>query len=167
MNKVQLSGRLTADPEIRVYNNEKGDIYVAKYTLAVPRRYKRDEADFFWCVSFGKTAQFIERYITKGTKIIAAGRMQQDKWTDRDTGKVRSVVTVIINEVEFAQSNPNHQSQNEEEKNRQSGAVSFGDGFVNIPDGLDEDLPFSDEDMIAEEIKNFLESANPDDIPIV
>ncbi len=148
MNKVQLTGRLTADPEIRIYKNEKGDIIVARYSLAVQRRFKKDEVDFFRCVSFNKTAEFLEKYMNKGTKIVAAGRLQQDRWTDKD-GKEKSAVVVVVDEVEFAQSNPNSQNKNEDER------------FINIPDGIDEDIPFgSDEEIVTDRIKAFLESNN-------
>lgn len=148
MNKVQLTGRLTADPEIRIYKNEKGDIIVARYSLAVQRRFKKEEVDFFRCVSFGKTADFLEKYMNKGSRIVAAGRLQQDRWTDKD-GKEKYAVIVVIDEVEFAQSNPNSQNKNEDEK------------FINIPDGIDEDIPFgSDEEIVTDTIKAFLESNN-------
>ena len=135
MNKVQLTGRLTADPEIKVYNNENGDVYVARYSLAVPRRFKKDEADFFRCVSFGKTAQFLEKYMNKG--------FRQDRWKDKD-GKDRSAVVVVIDEVEFGQSKAPEAADN--------------DGFMNIPAGIDEDVPFgSDEEIVTERIKSFMD----------
>ena len=148
MNKVQLTGRLTADPEIRVYNNEKGDVYVARYSLAVARRFKKDETDFFRCVSFGRTAQFLEKYINKGSRIVAAGRLQQDRWKDKD-GNDRSAVIVVIDEVEFAQSKAS--------SNQNDGKQEENDGFLNIPEGFDDTAPF-DEDaaMVSEEIRNFM-----------
>ena len=144
MNKVQLTGRLTADPEIRVYNNEKGDVYVARYSLAVARRFKKDETDFFRCVSFGRTAQFLEKYIKKGSRIVAAGRLQQDRWKDKD-GNDRSAIIVVIDEVEFAQSKASTQQDGKQEEN---------DGFLK---GFDDTAPF-DEDaaMVSEEIRNFM-----------
>lgn len=154
MNKVQLTGRLTADPEIKVYNNEKGDVYIARYSLAVARRFKRDEVDFFRCISFGKTAQFLEKYIFKGSKIVAAGRLQQDRWTDKESGKDRSAVIVVVDEVEFAQSNPAAQAQSEQSEDR----------FMNIPDGIDEDVPFgNDEEIVKERIKAFLDNYDIED----
>lgn len=149
MNKVQLTGRLTADPEIRVYNNEKGDIYIARYYLAVARRFKKDEVDFFRCVSFGKTAQFLEKYMTKGSRIVAAGRIQQDRWTDKESGKERSAVVVVIDEVEFAQSNPGTSTQNEPAEEK----------FMNIPESIDDEVPFgNDEEIVTERIKAFLDN---------
>ncbi|MBO6259618.1 MAG: single-stranded DNA-binding protein [Lachnospiraceae bacterium] len=145
MNKVQLTGRLTADPEIKVYNNENGDVYVARYSLAVPRRFKKDEADFFRCVSFGKTAQFLEKYMNKGSRIVAAGNIRQDRWKDKD-GKDRSAVVVVIDEVEFAQSKL---SEND----------TPDDGFLNIPGGIDESVPFGDdEEIVTERIKSFMDN---------
>ena len=149
MNKVQLTGRLTADPEIRVYNNEKGDIYIANYSLAVARRFKKDEVDFFRCVSFGKTAQFLEKYISKGSRIVAAGRIQQDRWTDKESGKERSAVVVVVDEVEFAQSNPASHTETEPSEEQ----------FMNIPDAIEDEVPFgNDEEIVTERIKAFLDN---------
>lgn len=141
MNKVQLTGRLTADPELKRYSNEKGELVVANYSLAVPRRFKKEETDFFRCVSFGKTAEFLEKYIKKGSRIVVAGRLQQDRWTDKETGNERSTVVVIADEIEFGESIRNNTTE----------------GFMNIPDGIDDEIPFgTDEEVVTERIKDFL-----------
>ena len=145
MNKVILMGRLTRDPEVRYggANNSAG----ARFSLAVDRRFKRDgdeqTADFINCVAFGKTAEFLEKYARKGTKFVVEGRIQTGSYTNKDGQKVYTT-DVVCENVEFAES-----------KNSQSGGSSFdggagfapssdaGDGFMNIPDGIDEELPFN------------------------
>ena len=130
MNCITLMGRLTRDPEIRTGNNST----VARYTLAVDRRFKRDgdpDADFFNCTVFGKSAEFAEKYFKKGTKLLIRGRIQSDNYTNKDGDKVYSW-QVIVDEQEFAES-----------KNA-SGATettNSGDKFVEVPDGIEEDLP--------------------------
>ena len=136
MNRVSLIGRLTNDPEVR-YSQNENPTAVAKFTLAVDRRFKKDgeqNADFIRCISFGKTAEFAEKYFRKGTKIAVSGRIQTGSYTNKDGQKVFTT-DVVIEEQEFAES-----------KNTQSAPqptpASIGDGFVNIPDGIDEELPF-------------------------
>ncbi len=149
MNKVELTGRLTADPEVAVYRNEKGDMYVSRYSLAVPRRFKKEETDFFRCVSFGNTAKFMEKYIKKGNKIVAAGKLKQDTWRDKE-GNNRSAVVIIIDEIEFAQSKALSQNTEIEEDIN---------GFLSIPESLNDIIPFEeDEAMVSEEIRNFMNS---------
>ena len=87
MNKVFMMGRLTKDPEVR-YNGDKA---VARYSIAVDRRFKKDEADFFNCVSFGKQAEFVEKYLTKGTKVVLNGRLQNDTYTNKNGEKAYSM----------------------------------------------------------------------------
>ena len=148
MNKVILMGRLTRDPEIR-YSAGENQTAVARYTLAVDRRFRRqgDEqtADFINCVVFGRGAEFAERYLHQGTKIVATGRIQTGSYTNKDGMKVYTT-EVIVEEQEFAE------SRAESEANRgmyQQSAPSpapsapAGDGFMNIPDGIDEELPFN------------------------
>ena len=150
MNKVILMGRLTRDPEIR-YSQGASQTAVARFSIAVDRRFKRDgepDADFFNCTAFGKQAEFIERYLHKGTKIVVVGRIQNDNYTNKEGQMVYSV-RVMVDEIEFAESK-NAASQNggygggDYAGGSQSPAPSgAGDGFMNIPDGIDEELPFN------------------------
>ena len=132
MNKVILMGRLTRDPEIK-----SGDMTVARYTLAVDRRFKREgdeqTADFINCVAFGKAGEFAEKYLKKGTKIAVTGRIQTGSYTNRDGVKVFTT-DVVVEEQEFAESKNNSSAATQ--------APSSGDGFMNIPNGVDEELPF-------------------------
>ena len=105
MNKVILMGRLVRDPDIR-YSNGENAMAVARFTLAVDRRFKREgepDADFFNCTAFGKQAEFVERYLHKGTKIVLSGRIQNDNYTNKDGQMVYSV-RVMVDEIEFAES---------------------------------------------------------------
>ncbi len=146
MNKVILMGRLTRDPEVR-YGGANNSA-VARFSLAVDRRFKRDgdeqTADFINCVAFGKTAEFLEKYARKGTKFVVEGRIQTGSYTNKEGQKVYTT-DVVCENVEFAES-----------KNAQGGGNSgfdggstftpssdAGDGFMNIPDGIDEELPFN------------------------
>ena len=147
MNKVILMGRLTRDPEVR-YSQGSNATAVARFSIAVDRRFKREgepDADFFNCTCFGKQAEFVERYLRKGTKVVVAGRIQNDNYTNKDGQMVYSV-RVMVDEIEFAESK-NASSGNEGgytggnyNRPAPSGA---GDGFMNIPDGIDEELPFN------------------------
>ena len=133
MNKVILMGRLTRDPEVR-YSAGDNSMAVARYTLAVDRRVRRDEgqgADFIGCVAFGKSAEFAEKYLRKGTKVVVTGRIQTGSYTNRDGQKVYTT-DVVIEEQEFAES----------KASSQPGQDKGSDGFMNIPDGIDEELPF-------------------------
>ena len=140
MNKVVLMGRLTRNPEVR--NNS--ETVIARFTLAVDRRFKREgdeqTADFISCVSFGKTAEFVERYLKQGTKIAGCGRIQTGSYTNKDGQKVYTT-DVVLEEVEFAESkgSGSNKSQNEPEPT----PSNIGDGFMNIPDEMDADLPFN------------------------
>lgn len=150
MNKVILMGRLTRDPEVR-YSQGDAATAVARYTLAVDRRFKRqgDEqtADFISCVSFGKTAEFVERYLKQGTKIAGSGRIQTGSYTNKDGQKVYTT-DVVMEEVEFAESK-NASGQDsygggyQQPTTRPEPSQAAGDGFINIPDGIDEELPFN------------------------
>lgn len=203
MNKVILMGRLTRDPEVRYSAGESGTA-IARYTLAVDRRFKRDgeaTADFISCVSFGRTAEFAEKYFRQGLKIIVSGRIQTGSYTNRDGQKVYTT-EVVVEEQEFAegknfsqqgagqqppqnyggqqnapqqsvpqqsqpqgygqqggynvpqQSAPKSQpqgygqqsvpQQNAPQQNYGGGSFGMGDdGFMNIPEGLDDELPFN------------------------
>lgn len=141
MNKVILMGRLTRDAEIR--SSQGGNpTTIARYTLAVDRRFKRDgdqTADFINCIAFGKSAEFAEKYFHKGTKVVVTGRIQTGSYTNKDGQKVYTT-DVVVEDQEFAESKATSQ-QNQQSNN--SAPVSDGDGFMNIPDGIDEEMPFS------------------------
>ena len=152
MNKVILMGRLTRDPEVR-YTQGENQMAIARYTLAVDRRFNRngDEntADFISCVAFGKSGEFAERYFRKGTKVLVTGRIQTGSYTNKDGVKVYTT-DVVVEDQEFAESkNSNNNSgdnygNNFGGGNSQSAApMAADDGFMNIPDGIDEELPFN------------------------
>ena len=144
MNKVILCGRLTRDPEVR-YSQGEYQTAIARYTLAVDRRYKRqgDEqtADFINCVVFGKGAEFAENYLRQGTKIIAEGRIQTGSYTNKDGNKVYTTDVVVENQ-EFAESKAAAAKNNGGDAPTKPQASASEDGFMNIPDGLEEELPF-------------------------
>ena len=105
MNKIILMGRLTRDPEVR-YSQGESSLAIARFSLAVDRRYKRQgepDADFFNCTAFGKQAEFVEKYLKQGTKILLSGRVQNDNYTNKEGQKVYSV-QIIAEEIEFAES---------------------------------------------------------------
>ncbi len=158
MNKVILMGRLTRDPEVR-YTQGENQMAIARYTLAVDRRFNRsngnDEntADFIPCVAFNKAGEFAEKYFRKGTKIAVSGRIQTGSYTNKDGVKVYTT-EVIVDDQEFAESKNssgnsdggygNSNYGNSYGGNSQSAApMAAGDGFMNIPDGIDEELPFN------------------------
>jgi len=152
MNKVILMGRLTRDPDVR-YSQGENSMAIARYTLAVDRRGRRDSqdaqtADFIGCVAFGRSGEFAEKYLKKGTKVVVTGRIQTGSYTNKDGQKVYTT-DVVVEDHEFAES-----------KNAAGNTGSFGgsqqapfdagnssqdagDGFINIPDGIDEELPFN------------------------
>lgn len=142
MNKVVLMGRLTRDPDVR-YTQGDRPLAVARYTLAVNRRFKRDnepDADFINCVAFGRAGEFAEKYLKQGTKIVVSGRIQTGSYTNKDGMKVYTT-DVVIEEQDFAESKA-AAAQNMAASAPQPSAAS-SDGFMNIPDGLEEELPFS------------------------
>ena len=147
MNKVILMGRLTRDPEIR-YSQGENSSAVARYTLAVERRFKRQgeqDADFIGCVSFGKTAEFIEKYLHQGTKVVVCGRIQTGSYTNKEGQRVYTT-DVVAEEVEFAESkaaSAEHSGGGYQPVSRPEPSQAVGDGFMNIPDGIDEELPFN------------------------
>ena len=143
MNKVILMGRLTRDPEVR-YGAGENSTAVARYTIAVDRRFKRDgeqNADFIGCVAFGRNAEFAEKYLRQGTKIVLTGRIQTGSYTNRDGQKVYTT-DIVVEEQEFAE---NKAAGNGGQNNysKPSAATSDTDGFMTIPDGIDDELPFS------------------------
>lgn len=144
MNKVLLLGRLTREPDIR-YTNGADPMAIARYTLAVDRRTKREEqnADFISCVAFGKTAEFAERYLHQGTKIVVEGYIQTGSYTNKDGQKVYTTEVVVEN-CEFAESkNTGNSSEETSRGSSSTGAYEGADGFMNIPDGVEEGLPFN------------------------
>ncbi|MCI9437987.1 MAG: single-stranded DNA-binding protein [Lachnospiraceae bacterium] len=158
MNKVILMGRLTRDPEVR-YSQGASQTAVARFSIAVDRRFKREgepDADFFNCTAFGKQAEFVERYLHKGIKILLTGRVQNDNYTNKEGQMVYSV-RVMVDEIEFAESKNASGGSNTGGGYGNSGGYNnggyqgggapapsgAGDGFMNIPDGIDEELPFN------------------------
>ena len=145
MNVVVLMGRLTRDPEVR-YTQGENPRCVARYTLAVNRRFKRDgepEADFINCVAFGKTAEFLERFGRKGTKFVLEGRIQTGSYTNKDGQRVYTT-DVVAENVEFAESkNASGGGDFNSTPSAPSPSGAAGDGFMNIPEGIDEELPFN------------------------
>ena len=145
MNKVVLMGRLTRDPEVR-YSQGENALAIARYTLAVDRRFKRDgeqSADFINCVVFGKSAEFTERYFRQGMRVTVCGRIQTGSYTNRDGVKVYTT-EVVVEEQEFAESkNAGGGQQSYQTSQAPAPSVDAGDGFMNIPDGIDEELPFN------------------------
>ena len=148
MNKVILMGRLTRDPEVR-YSQGESSLAIARYTLAVDRRRGGNQqdgqtADFINCVAFGKTAEFIEKYAHKGTKFVVEGRIQTGSYTNKEGQKVYTT-DVVCENVEFAESKNSQGGGNSSFDGGAGFAPSSdaGDGFMNIPDGIDEELPFN------------------------
>lgn len=144
MNKVILMGRLTRDPDIR-YTQGESSMAVARFTLAVDRRFKRDgeqSADFISCVAFGKGAEFIEKYFRQGLRVTVSGRIQTGSYTNREGQKVYTT-DVVLEEQEFAESRREQEAGGNQERRREPGQpVPGADGFMSIPDGIDEELPF-------------------------
>ena len=163
MNKVFLMGRLTRDPDVR-YSQGANQTAVARYSLAVDRRFRRDgdpEADFINCVAFGRQAEFAERFLRKGMKMVVEGRIQTGSYTNRDGVKVYTT-DIIIDNQEFAESKAANDRVRSEAGSGQNYAPAPGpdygapasqaapqqssgvpdDGFMNIPDAIDDDLPF-------------------------
>ena len=148
MNKVILMGRLTRDPEMR-YSSGENQTAIARYTLAVDRRFKRqgDEqtADFINCVVFGRGAEFAENYLRQGTKIAVTGRIQTGSYTNKDGQKVYTT-EVMVESQEFAESKAASQQNGNSQPStptRPEPSQANDDGFLNIPDAIEEEMPFS------------------------
>lgn len=146
MNKVILMGRLTRDPEVRYSQGDQATA-IARYTLAVDRRFKRGDdqqtADFIGCVAFGKLGEFAEKYLRRGTKVVVTGRIQTGSYTNKDGQKVYTT-DVVVEECEFAESKGSgSDNAGFTPADRPSPSSAAGDGFMNIPDGIDEELPFN------------------------
>ena len=156
MNKVILMGRLTRDPEVR-YSAGDNSMAIARYTLAVDRRFRRDgdsgsSADFIGCVAFGRSAEFAEKYLRQGTKIVITGRIQTGSYTNRDGQKVYTT-DVVVEDQEFAESKSASSEGGSMMRQAPSpshaapmpspASASSGNGFMNITGGSDEELPFN------------------------
>lgn len=139
-------GRLTRDPDVR-YTTGATQMCVAKYTMAVDRRFKRDgdaSADFINCVAFGKNGEFAEKYFRKGTKITVSGRIQTGSYKNNNGQKVYTT-DVVVEEQEFAESKSQNSGtyKNQNTQPTPPPMPTNPDGWMNIPDGIDEELPFS------------------------
>lgn len=135
MNRVILMGRLTKNPEIK-YAGKDNDMAVARYTLAVNRKYKRDgeqEADFISCVTFGKSAEFAQKYLRKGIRIVIGGRISTGSYKDKD-GKTIYTTDVIVEEHEFAQNKDGGGGEDSSETSKMD-----KDRFMEVEDG---EIPF-------------------------
>ena len=142
MNKVILMGRLTREPDVRYSQNADGSMAVARYTLAVDRRRARNNndeqsADFISCVAFGRSGEFAEKYLHQGTKIVVTGRIQTGSYTNKDGQRVYTT-DVVVEEQEFAESKQGSSQAAVEEQGE-----PVGNGFMKIPDGIEEELPFN------------------------
>ncbi len=146
MNKVILMGRLVRDPEVR-YSQGESATAVARYTLAVDRRFNRNNGDdnntdFIGCVAFGRAAEFAERYLHKGTKLVVTGRIQTGSYTNKDGVRVYTT-DVVVEDQEFAESKNASGANDGGYSAPVRTNTSISDGFMNIPDGIDEELPFN------------------------
>ena len=151
MNKVILMGRLTRDPEVRYSQGGEYPLAIARFTLAVDRRFKRDgeaTADFINCVAFGRQAEHAERFYRQGLKVVITGRIQTGSYTNKDGVKVYTT-DIVVEEQEFAESKAVSDANAGGYRSAPTPAPApapvsdAGDGFMNIPDGIDEELPFS------------------------
>ena len=153
MNKVILMGRLTRDAEVR-YSQGENSTAIARFSLAVDRRFRRDgdeqTADFINCVAFGRQGEFAEKYFRKGTKVLITGRIQTGSYTNREGQKVYTT-EVVVEDQEFAESKASSDSYAASHPRTEaapapsmpSPSAASADGFMNIPDGIDEELPFN------------------------
>ena len=149
MNTVILMGRLTREPEIR-YSSGENQMAIARYTLAVDRRFRRQgeeqNADFIGCVAFGRSAEFAEKYLHQGTKIVVRGRIQTGSYTNKDGQRVYTT-DVVVEDQEFAESKAaaanNGGGYQQAAGGRPEPAQAAGDGFMIIPQAIDEELPFN------------------------
>ena len=149
MNKVILMGNLTRDPEIR-YSQGENSLAIARFSIAVNRRFSRQgdtDTDFFNCTAFGKQAEFVEKYFKQGSRMLLTGRVQNDNYTNKNGERVYSV-QFMADEIEFAE------RKSTADANASRGASNFGGGapepamaadddFMNIPDGIEDGLPFN------------------------
>lgn len=146
MNKVILMGRLTRDPDVR-YSTGENPLTIARYTLAVDRRFHKDgeaTADFISCVVFGRAAEFAEKYFRQGLKITISGRIQTGSYTNREGQKVYTT-EIVVEEQEFAESKSsgdNGAAYYPPKQTPPPAPADSTDGFMSIPDGIEEELPF-------------------------
>ena len=147
MNKVILMGRLTRDPEVRYSQGEQATA-IARYTLAVDRRFRRDgdqqTADFINCVAFGRSGEFAEKYFHKGIKVVVTGRIQTGSYTNKDGNKVYTT-DVVVEEQEFAESKAasgQASGGGYQPAGRPAPGNAGAEGFMSIPEGIEDDLPF-------------------------
>ncbi len=139
MNKVILMGNLTRDPEIRYTQGEK-TMAIARFSLAINRRFSRDgetNVDFFNCTSFGKQAEFVEKYFRQGSRMLLVGRIQNDNYTNKNGEKVYSV-QIMADEIEFAERKQAGGNNNAEPTQKQD-----DDDFMEIPENIESELPFN------------------------
>ena len=149
MNRVILMGRLTRDPEVR-YSNGERSVAITRYTLAVDRRGRRDSAgdqptaDFISITAFGRDGEFAEKYLRKGSRILVEGHIQTGSYTNKDGQKVYTT-DVVVERHEFVDSKSQSGGSGDSfvPAPGQDNMADSGDGFMNIPDGIDEELPFS------------------------
>ena len=151
MNKVILMGRLTKDPEVR-FSQGANALAIGNFSIAVDRRFKREgepDADFFNCTAFGKTGEFVEKYLKKGTKVVVVGHIQNNNYTNKQGEKVYSV-QVMVDEVEFAESKnaaqtnvPGVPISQPAQPQAPQPSTQEGSGFMNIPEGVEDTLPFN------------------------
>ena len=153
MNKIILMGRLTRDPEVRYGGTS--NMAIARFSIAVDRRIRREgqpEADFFNCVAFGKTGEFVEKYLHKGTKVVLDGEMRNNNYeSKKHPGETVYSFEVNVNQIEFAESKsvsqanagaPVPQAPQQAAGQQAEKPQDAGDNFMNIPEGIDESLPF-------------------------
>ena len=145
MNKIILMGRLTRDPEVRY--GGASNTAIARFSLAVDRRFKRDgqpEADFFNCTAFGKTGEFVEKYLHKGTKVVLEGEMQNNNYQNKE-GQMVYGFQVVVNTIEFAESKAASQNNagGYQAPAQNAPTEDAGDDFIDIPDGIEDELPFN------------------------
>ena len=150
MNRVILMGRLTRDPNIS-YSQNGDNMTIARFTMAVDRRGRRQDgtdqqsADFIGCVAFGRQAEFAEKYLKQGTKVAVTGRIQTGCYTNKDGQKVYTS-DVVLDDIEFAESKNTQGGGNgnySDQASQRTASSAVGDGFMNLPEGIDEELPFN------------------------
>lgn len=149
MNKAMIVGRLTRDPNVR-YSQGENQTCVARFTLAVDRRRSKNSregeqtADFISCVAFGKTGEFVEKYARKGMKFDIVGRIQTGSYQDKD-GKTVYTTDIVVEEIEFGESKASAQANGAAPANggNANAETAGDDGFMNVPDEIDDELPFN------------------------
>lgn len=156
MNKATILGRLTKDPDIRYSNTSDPPLCIARFTLAVDRKYKKDEADFISCVCFGKLSEIIQKYVKKGDLICVAGRIQTGSYTDRE-GQKRYTTDIVVEDMQMCGSKgaSTDQAKSQAQAPAQpqyeqmsllpeppADAPSYDEGFMKIPEGIENELPF-------------------------